>query len=110
MLTSMLHYFSETGQAIYLQQSPQEMAEMSRDRCMQTRTNRINNPWDGRISKELTFYNKVKERFPATTVKDITPVLDAMRWVKDKKEIAVIRECGRIGCLGINEAIMNIKQ
>jgi Xaa-Pro aminopeptidase len=105
MLTSMLHYFSETGQAIYLQQSPQEMAEMSRDRCMQTRTNRINNPWDGRISKELTFYNKVKERFPATTVKDITLVLDAMRWVKDKKEIAVIRECGRIGCLGINEAI-----
>jgi Xaa-Pro aminopeptidase len=104
-MTNMLHYFSETGQPFYLQQSPQETTEMSRDRCMMTRANRINNPWDGRISKELTFYNKVKERFPATTVKDITPILDAMRWVKDKKEIAVLRECGRIGCLGINEAI-----
>jgi Xaa-Pro aminopeptidase len=105
MFTNMLHYFSETRQPFYLQQSPQEMAEMSRDRCMQTRAKRINNPWDGRISKELTFYNKIKERFPATVVNDITPILDAMRWVKDKKEIAVIRECGRIGCLGINEAI-----
>jgi Xaa-Pro aminopeptidase len=105
MMTNMLHYFSETSQPFYLQQSPQETTEMSRDRCMMTRANRVNNPWDGRISKELTFYNKVKERFPATTVKDITPILDAMRWVKDKKEIAVIRECGRIGCLGINEAI-----
>ena len=105
VMTNYLHYFSETGQPFYLQQSPQETTEMSRDRCMMTRAGRINNPWDGRISKELTFYNKIKERFPATTVKDITPILDSMRWVKDKKEIAVLRECGRIGCLGINEAI-----
>jgi len=104
-LTNYLHYYSETGRPFYLQSSPQETTEMSRDRCMMTRAARINNPWDGRISKELTFYNKIKERFPATVVKDITPILDAMRWVKDKKEIAVIRECGRIGCLGINEAI-----
>ncbi len=105
MLTNFLHQYSETGRPFYLQQSPQETTEMSRDRCMRTRANRINNPWDGRVSKELTFYNKIKERFPATVVKDITPILDAMRWVKDKKEIAVLRECGRIGCLGINEAI-----
>jgi Xaa-Pro aminopeptidase len=105
MLTNVLHRYAQTGQPFYLQQSPQEMAEMSRDRCTRTRATRINNPWDGRISKEITFYNKIKERFPATAINDITPILDAMRWVKDKKEIAVIRECGRIGCLGINEAI-----
>ena len=104
-LTNILHQYAQSGQPFYLQQSPQELQEMSRDRCTRTRANRINDPWDGRISKELTFYNKFKERFPASTIKDITPILDAMRWVKDKKEIAVIRECGRIGCLGINEAI-----
>jgi Xaa-Pro aminopeptidase len=104
-MSNILHHFSEMGQPFFLQQSPQELAEMSRDRCMMTRANRINNPWDGRVSKEVNFYNKIKERFPATIVNDITPILDAMRWVKDKKEIAVIRECGRIGCLGINEAI-----
>ncbi len=103
--TAMLNRYASTGQTFYLQSSPQETAEMSRDRCMLTRTNHLNDPWDGRISKEVNFYNKIKERFPSTTIKDITLILDDMRWVKDKKEIAVLRECGRIGCLGINEAI-----
>lgn len=103
--TMMLNRLALGGQTFYLQSSPQEVAEMSRDRCTLIRSNRMNDPWDGRISKEVNFYNKMKERFPAVTIKDITPILDEMRWVKDKKEIAVLRECGRIGCLGINEAI-----
>jgi Xaa-Pro aminopeptidase len=105
IFTMMLNKLASGGQTIYLQSSPQETAEMSRDRCMLTRINRMNDPWDGRISKEVNFYNKIKERFPSATIKDITPILDDMRWIKDKKEIAVLRECGRIGCLGINEAI-----
>lgn len=104
-MTGILSNFAANGQIFYLQLSPQETTEMSRDRCMQTRTNRLNDPWDGRISKEVNFFNKIKERFPTTPIKDISPILDDMRWVKDKKEIAVLRECGRIGCLGINEAI-----
>ena len=105
MMTTILNRYSATGQPFYLQSTPQETTEMSRDRCMMTRANRMNDPWDGRLSKEVTFFNKIKERFPSTTIKDISPTLDDMRWVKDKKEIAVLRECGRIGCLGINEAI-----
>ncbi|MFZ1371835.1 MAG: Xaa-Pro peptidase family protein [Ferruginibacter sp.] len=103
--TNILQRYADNRQPFFLQQSPQEMAEMSRDRCMMIRTSRLDDPWDGRLSKEVNFYNKIKERFPATVVNDITPILDDMRWVKDKKEIAVLRECGRIGCLGINEAI-----
>lgn len=104
-LTGMLQRLAERGQPFYLSSSPQELAEMSRDRCTLIRTNRSNDPWDGRISKEVNFINKIKDRFPATAINNLTPVLDDMRWVKDAKEIAVIRECGRIGCLGINEAI-----
>lgn len=104
-MTGILSSFAASGQTFYLQSSPQETTEMSRDRCMMTRANRLNDPWDGRISNEVNFYNKIKERFPSTNIKDISPILDDMRWVKDKKEIAVLRECGRIGCLGINEAI-----
>jgi Xaa-Pro aminopeptidase len=105
IMTDILNGVASTKQPLYLQLSPQETAEMSRDRCLRTRINRADNPWDGRVSKELNFYIKMKERFPAATINDITPILDDMRWVKDKKEIAVLRECGRIGCLGINEAI-----
>jgi len=104
-LSNLLQRFAGSGQALYLQFVPQELAEMSRDRCTMIRTNHTNDPWDGRISKEVNFINKIKERFPATTISDLTPILDDMRWIKDTKEIAVMRECGRIGCLGINEAI-----
>lgn len=104
-LTGMLHRLVERGQPFYIPSFPQELAEMSRDRCMQIRINRINDTWDGRISKEVTFYNKLKERLPSVVLKDLIPILDDMRWIKDTKEIAVMRECGRIGCLGINEAI-----
>jgi len=103
--TGTLNRYASTNQPFYILTSPEETAEMSRDRCAGTRVSHMNDPWDGRVPKEVNFINKIKERFPMTTVKDLTPVLDMMRWVKDEKEIAVIRECGRIGALGFDEAM-----
>lgn len=103
--TSALNWYASSGQEFHIIFAPEETAEMSRDRCMAHRVDHMNDPWDGRLGKEINFINKVKERFPSVTVKDLTPVLDMMRWVKDEKEIAVIRECGRIGALGFDEAM-----
>lgn len=103
--TGLFNSLTASSKNVYLCMSPEETTEMSRDRCSQLRIGRINDPWDGRIPKEANFRNKFMERFPSVTISDLTPFLDEMRWVKDEKEIAVIRECGRIGCLGINEAI-----
>jgi Xaa-Pro aminopeptidase len=103
--TNILNYYATLGQPFYILSSPEETAEGTRDRCVALRTSRMNDPWDGRIPKEINFINKVKERFPLVAVKDLTPVLDNMRWVKDEKEIATIRECGRIGALGFDEAM-----
>ena len=104
-MTAMLTGAANRGQAFYVTTSPEETAEMSRDRCAGLRTTRLSDPWDGRISKELTFINKLKERFPMITIKDLTPIMDEMRWVKDAKEIAVLRECGKIGAHGFDEAM-----
>jgi len=89
----------------YLHVAPHETAGMSRDRAMMLRDKRLNDPWDRRNSREVVFANLFKEQFPAAVVKSITPIIDEMRWVKDDKEIAVLRECGRIGALGFNEAM-----
>lgn len=104
-MTAMLTGAANREQAFYVMTSPEETAEMSRDRCAGLRTTRLSDPWDGRISKELTFINKLKERFPMITIKDLTPIMDEMRWVKDAKEIAVLRECGKIGAHGFDEAM-----
>lgn len=103
--TAVLNNYASAGRAFHIFSSPEETAEMSRDRCIAHRISHMNDPWDGRIPKEVNFINKIKERFPLVAVKDLTPVLDMMRWVKDEKEIAVIRECGRIGALGFDEAM-----
>ena len=90
---------------LYLHVAPHEIAGMSRDRSMSLRDKRYDDPWDMRFPDEIVFANLIKEMFPAYLVKSITPIIDEMRWVKDEKEIAVLRECGRIGALGFNEAM-----
>ncbi len=104
-LSDFLSYYTETINDVWVITTPEETAEMSRDRCMMTRLSRLNDPWDGRISKEANFISKLKERFPSVNIKNLSPLLDQMRWVKDAKEIAVLRECGKIGCLGFDEAM-----
>jgi len=103
--TNLLNSLADRNQPLYINTAPEETTEMSRDRCVASRMAMINNPWDGRLSKEITFMNKLKERFPQAEIRSVTPLLDNMRWVKDKKEIAALRECGRIGALGFDEAM-----
>jgi len=105
MFTGFMQRLAGANPDVYISYTPEELMEMCRDRSMQQQTRRINDPWDGRITKEVNFMNKLKERFPSFNIKNLSPLLDDMRWVKDDKEIAVLRECGRIGCMGINEAI-----
>jgi Xaa-Pro aminopeptidase len=62
-------------------------------------------PWDGRQSREAAFISKIKQRAPKSIIKDLDPLLDAMRLIKSPREIALIREATRIAGLGIMEAM-----
>src|ERR1041385_4273854 len=46
-----LTYYASLNQPIYVLSSPEETAEMSRDRCAGHQLSRANDPWDGRVSK-----------------------------------------------------------
>jgi Xaa-Pro aminopeptidase len=78
-LTGHLQALANNNRTVYISFAPEEMQEMCRDRSLQQNVRRMNDPWDGRISKETNFYNKLKERFPALTIKNISPMLDEMR-------------------------------
>jgi Xaa-Pro aminopeptidase len=62
-------------------------------------------PWDGRIGREEAFLEKLRAALPATEIKDLDPMVDAMRAIKSAREVAVIREATRIAGLGIMEAM-----
>jgi Xaa-Pro aminopeptidase len=71
-------------------------------------TNR-QDPWDGRDSREAAFIAKLKTLAPGSEIKNLDPVLNALRAVKSAREIAVIREATRIAGLGIMEAMRDAR-
>ena len=66
-------------------------------------------PWDGRESRETAFIAKLKAAAPESDMKDLDPILDALRAVKSPREIAVIREATHIAGLGIMEAMRDAR-
>lgn len=66
-------------------------------------------PWDGRVSREEAFVAKVKAAAPDSEVKDLDPIIDALRLIKSAREIAVIKEAARATGLGIMEAMRDTR-
>jgi Xaa-Pro aminopeptidase len=62
-------------------------------------------PWDNQPSREQWFMTKLQGQSPAIEIKDLDPVVDALRLVKSPAEIALLRETTRIAGLGIMEAM-----
>jgi len=61
--------------------------------------------WDGRDSREAAFVEKLKAAAPQSEIKNLDPVLNALRAIKSPREVAVIREATRIAGDGIIEAM-----
>src|SRR6266542_2919156 len=66
-------------------------------------------PWDGRDSREAAFLEKLKSAAPVSEIKNLDPIVNALRAVKTPREIAIIREATRIAGLGIMEAMRDAK-
>jgi Xaa-Pro aminopeptidase len=64
-----------------------------------------NDPWDGRNSREAAFITKLKAAAPGAEIKDLDPIVNAMRAVKSPREIAIIRQATRIAGEGIMAAM-----
>jgi Xaa-Pro aminopeptidase len=62
-------------------------------------------PWDGRDSREATFVDKLKLAAPASEIKNLDPIINALRAVKSPREIAILREATKIAGDGIIAAM-----
>ncbi len=94
------------AEAVYTPFRPEETATTSRDRASQYDAAMERSPWDGRVSREKAFQAKLQQRLgEAVPVKDLSPVLDSLRRIKDEQEIRLMREAGRVGALGVIEGM-----
>ncbi len=57
----------------------------------------------------LQTIKKMQERYPAASIRDLTPVVDAMRDIKTPAEMAVLRRNGKLSAAGQRRAIARAK-
>ncbi|MGA3188621.1 MAG: Xaa-Pro peptidase family protein [Bryobacteraceae bacterium] len=97
------------GRVIYTPFRPEVLGSASSSDPALLAKNTKSDPWDGRSSREEAFIEKLKSAAPKSEIKDLDPILDAMRSIKSPREIAVLREATRITGLGIMEAMRDAK-
>src|SRR4029078_11430738 len=55
----------------------------------------LNDPWDGRPSRNQQFIEKLRADVPGVNVRDLDPILDSLRLIKSPREIAPLRDATR---------------
>lgn len=90
---------------IYTPLLPAEGVESSRDELLYQQALIASDPWDGRPSREAWFVAQLRARFPAFSIRDLSPILDDLRLVKSEREIALIRKASQIAAWALLEAM-----
>jgi Xaa-Pro aminopeptidase len=90
---------------LYVELSPAETGNDSRDELLYGQARTSADPWDGRSTREADLVAKLRARVPQFEIRDLSPILDAMRLIKGPKEIELIRKATQIAGLGIIEAM-----
>ena len=90
---------------LYTPHSPAENGNDSRDELLAGQARAAADPWDGQPSREASFITQIKNRFPQFEIRDLSPTLDALRLIKSKKEIELIKQATILAGNGIMEAM-----
>ena len=106
---ALLGALGRDGRTIYTPFRPEVLGEASSSDPAALAKATREDPWDGRVSREEAFVAHVKHAAPSSEVKDLDPILDALRAIKSAKEIAIVREATRITGLGIMEAMRDAR-
>jgi Xaa-Pro aminopeptidase len=95
--------------ALYVPHSPDEKHQQSRDEILAGFGRRLVDPFDSRPSKAGHLIHRIRTSYPQFEIRDLTPILDVLRSIKDEKEINLIRKASQLAGLGIMEAIRSTK-
>ncbi len=104
-----LQALAADGRTLYLPRRAEALGATSPEYSRGHADKSMEDQWDGRLSRELTFLQRVKAQAPKCAIKDLDPLLDQMRLTKSAREIAVVREATRISALAIAESMRAVK-
>lgn len=94
---------------IYTPMRQGEGSAMSWDTLQRGQQERFADPWDGGPDRMRRFVELLRNRCPSAEVRNLAPILDDLRLVKDPREIALLRESGRLTAVGVTEAMKSTR-
>jgi Xaa-Pro aminopeptidase len=94
-----------TPPAIYAEYSPAENLGQSRGELVAAETARVNDFWDGAVSRQKRFVELLRARQSRAEIRNLNPILDEMRSIKSPREIAMVRRASQIAGLAMMEAM-----
>jgi Xaa-Pro aminopeptidase len=96
--TPVLTSLVKESRSIYtLFKADELIGEVSGEKANSLKKSMTENEWDGRLTRELQFVNRLHEKFPAAIVKDCSNIVSDMRKIKSNAEIEIMRQAGKIG-------------
>ncbi|KPJ95744.1 MAG: hypothetical protein AMS18_02325 [Gemmatimonas sp. SG8_17] len=82
----------------YLSQRPEELHRMNTNEVYGAlRRTVVENPMDGRLTRELQLAERLEQRYLGVEVRDCFRTIQVLRKVKSPAEVALVREAARIG-------------
>jgi len=93
------------GTAIYTPFAPAERNAECRHELLAAAAAVASDPWDGRLTREAHFAGLLRSRLPHSGIRDLTPILDGLRAIKSRREVALIRRSCQLAGMGIAEAM-----
>jgi len=82
----------------YLSHRPEELPGMNTDEVFEAFQRTVTeNPFDGRLTRELQLVDRLKERFPGVEIRDCFLSIQTLRKVKSPAEVRLLREAAQIG-------------
>lgn len=92
-------------QVVYTPFAPAEGRMSSRDVLVHAARSEAGDPWDGGGTRQDRFIARLRAVLPDAEVRDLSPVLDAMRLRKSPREIEVMRRAGELSARAVREAM-----
>ncbi len=104
-LSAALNSLLRQRESVFVPLAAQELEGMSRDLAERYNRERLNDPWDGRVSRETNFTGLLRKRYPYVDIRNLSPILDQLRLIKSPQEIEALRKSTGLSVLGILEAM-----
>ena len=89
----------------YVRLLAQDTVDNNRGDTLIMHARRGRNPYNDQIMLDHYRVKKLKEQYPAFTIKDITPIIDSLRVIKSAREIDILRRNGKMTAEAVKQAM-----